>query len=290
LLYYNARFYAPTLGRFISADTIIPNPANPQSYNRYSYGRNRPLNFNDPTGHRECDIATGDCSGGPGSFTPVPTPAPLIDFTGLDWTAEEKAVVNSGAWQVAKMLYEAGGGQFSSPREAFFAVYGGAVTFEKWYSEGSLGWANKENHVYVNIHKGSADITGPKAGPMWAAHELGHAFNYELAPNQTEPNYTHGQGLIDLAQQGVGVNGVPISGATSRTSWLGDYTRDFRGYQSNTFPHIQNPAANASEDFADMFFNYAYNSFTSDVYGRERYNFMSNHMSGWIALAVSNNE
>jgi RHS repeat-associated protein len=54
LLYYNARFYAPTLGRFISADTIIPNPANPQSYNRYSYGYNNPLTFRDPTGHISC--------------------------------------------------------------------------------------------------------------------------------------------------------------------------------------------------------------------------------------------
>ncbi|GIK54329.1 MAG: hypothetical protein BroJett014_33020 [Planctomycetota bacterium] len=43
LLYYNARFYAPGLGRFISADTIVPNPANPQSYNRYSYTYNNPM-------------------------------------------------------------------------------------------------------------------------------------------------------------------------------------------------------------------------------------------------------
>jgi RHS repeat-associated protein len=95
LLYYNARFYAPTLGRFISADSIVPNPANPQSYNRYAYVLNRTLNFTDPTGHRECDLATGDCSGGPGSFTPYkppPSPEPpsnLITALPLDnvtWT------------------------------------------------------------------------------------------------------------------------------------------------------------------------------------------------------------
>jgi RHS repeat-associated protein len=85
LLYYNARFYAPALGKFISADTIIPNPANPQSYNRYAYVLNRALNFTDPTGHRECDIATGDCSGGPGSFTP-PEPTYFRDHKGIDET------------------------------------------------------------------------------------------------------------------------------------------------------------------------------------------------------------
>jgi RHS repeat-associated protein len=51
LLYYGARFYVPGLGRFATADTIVPNPANPQSYNRYSYVRNNPLSFTDPTGH-----------------------------------------------------------------------------------------------------------------------------------------------------------------------------------------------------------------------------------------------
>jgi RHS repeat-associated protein len=51
LYYYNARYYAPTLARFISADTIVPDPANPQSFNRYSYVLNSPLILTDPTGH-----------------------------------------------------------------------------------------------------------------------------------------------------------------------------------------------------------------------------------------------
>jgi hypothetical protein len=31
----------------------VPNPINPQAYNRFSYVRNSPINFNDPTGHCE---------------------------------------------------------------------------------------------------------------------------------------------------------------------------------------------------------------------------------------------
>ncbi len=50
LLFYNARWYDPTVGRFISADTIVPQPGNPQSLNRYSYVQNNPLRFSDPTG------------------------------------------------------------------------------------------------------------------------------------------------------------------------------------------------------------------------------------------------
>jgi RHS repeat-associated protein len=43
LIDMRARWYDPTLGRFISPDTIVPNPQNPQSFNRYSYVENRPM-------------------------------------------------------------------------------------------------------------------------------------------------------------------------------------------------------------------------------------------------------
>ena len=51
LYYYNARYYDPTIGRFISADSVVPDEANPQSLNRYSYVLNNPLRYNDPSGH-----------------------------------------------------------------------------------------------------------------------------------------------------------------------------------------------------------------------------------------------
>ncbi|HRQ42691.1 MAG TPA: papain-like cysteine protease family protein, partial [Chloroflexota bacterium] len=60
------------INRFISADTIVPNPADPQSYNRYSYVLNRPLNLIDPTGHWYYDPGC-DClvdTGNPGNEHP----------------------------------------------------------------------------------------------------------------------------------------------------------------------------------------------------------------------------
>jgi RHS repeat-associated protein len=51
LMDYQARYYDSYLNRFISADTIVAEPGNPQSLNRYSYVNNSPLRFNDPTGH-----------------------------------------------------------------------------------------------------------------------------------------------------------------------------------------------------------------------------------------------
>ena len=54
LIYMRARYYVPGVGRFASADTIVPNPADLQSFNRYSYVKNNPIKYLDPAGHAEC--------------------------------------------------------------------------------------------------------------------------------------------------------------------------------------------------------------------------------------------
>ncbi len=55
---YHARFYDPYLGRFISADTIVPNPGNPQDFNRYAYAADNPLRYVDPSGHTKWEPPT----------------------------------------------------------------------------------------------------------------------------------------------------------------------------------------------------------------------------------------
>jgi RHS repeat-associated protein len=52
-----ARWYDPQLGRWLSPDSIVPNPANPQSLNRYTYVYNNPLRRVDPSGNEPEDLA-----------------------------------------------------------------------------------------------------------------------------------------------------------------------------------------------------------------------------------------
>ncbi len=62
LLFYNARWYDPYLNRFIQPDSIVPDPYNSQDWDRYSYARNNPIRFNDPTGHNiDCGIGDQYC-------------------------------------------------------------------------------------------------------------------------------------------------------------------------------------------------------------------------------------
>ena len=53
---YGARYYSPEIGRFVSADSLIPHYDNPQSYNRYSYVLNNPVKLLDPTGHVDVSV------------------------------------------------------------------------------------------------------------------------------------------------------------------------------------------------------------------------------------------
>jgi RHS repeat-associated protein len=55
LYFYNARWYDSLVGRFASADTIVPGAGNPQNLNRYSYSLSNPLKYTDPSGHDPID-------------------------------------------------------------------------------------------------------------------------------------------------------------------------------------------------------------------------------------------
>jgi RHS repeat-associated protein/uncharacterized repeat protein (TIGR01451 family) len=64
LMDYNARFYDPSMARFVSADSLVPGAGNSQALNRYTYVYNNPLRLVDPSGNRPCgDGERWDCSG-----------------------------------------------------------------------------------------------------------------------------------------------------------------------------------------------------------------------------------
>jgi len=60
---------SPYINHFLQPDTLIPDPANPQAWNRYSYVNNSPINYNDPTGHmcsdpEKYELGKGSCDSG----------------------------------------------------------------------------------------------------------------------------------------------------------------------------------------------------------------------------------
>jgi RHS repeat-associated protein len=51
LMYYNARWYDPSLGRFAQADSVVPEPSSPLAFDRFAYVNNNPMRYIDPSGN-----------------------------------------------------------------------------------------------------------------------------------------------------------------------------------------------------------------------------------------------
>jgi RHS repeat-associated protein len=60
LVHLNGRVYDPLVARMMSADPIVDDPMNGQTWNRYSYVGNNPLTFTDPSGY--CFLGCGTWS------------------------------------------------------------------------------------------------------------------------------------------------------------------------------------------------------------------------------------
>ncbi|MDG2997263.1 RHS repeat-associated core domain-containing protein, partial [Vibrio parahaemolyticus] len=72
LIHMNGRVYDPELARFTSADPMVQDPYQVNSFNRYAYVQNNPLKYTDPTGFtaEENSSTSGDdgaSAGGPES-------------------------------------------------------------------------------------------------------------------------------------------------------------------------------------------------------------------------------
>jgi RHS repeat-associated protein len=97
LMFFQARYLSPVLGRFVSADTIVPGAGNPQAFNRYSYGLNNPVKYTDPTGHMPCYFCEG---GGGGSPVGYGGPLGYTDGSVAGNLAGAEAVVSGIEFQV----------------------------------------------------------------------------------------------------------------------------------------------------------------------------------------------
>jgi RHS repeat-associated protein len=106
LVHLNGRVYDPLFGRMISADPTVPDPSNPQAWNRYSYVGNDPLTFTDPSGFSWLSsFFSGTASFFRGFFS-----NPLVrSIAQIAITAALSAVVPGAGTALAPFLAAAGG-------------------------------------------------------------------------------------------------------------------------------------------------------------------------------------
>jgi RHS repeat-associated protein len=233
LVFMRARYYHAGLARFVSADTIVPEPGNPGDLNRFAYTRNNPVRYIDPSGHRagpplvDGICAPGTCNSAFGlkrseamDVTPTATPPPPYEGPGrpvAEWRQVaasqlnvEGAVLDTLAFgfSFAGMFVEVGAGIVAGSAasldpvpgdEIAVAAVGAVATYQGTVGkfEDVLGWAGLGTTALADLYGG---YTYPDFDTETGLPELvvGQDTTVELASNAV--------GLIPEAFIDAGVN------------------------------------------------------------------------------------
>jgi RHS repeat-associated protein len=170
LVNMQGRMYDAVLGRFLSPDPIVGNPAFSQSWNAYSYVNNSPLNFTDPSGF-ECTAAIAVAN-----------------------ASEKNYIASAGAQCSASNNYTAPGGEEATVADASRVPEAGAlISTSLTFIQDQQKWAHVEREIrdirrYRNAPGGSskqsADGTpiGGGTSDSWGWQQRSTSAGNGLAP------------------------------------------------------------------------------------------------------------
>jgi hypothetical protein len=157
-MHFGARFYHPYLNHWIQPDSIVPEPGNPQTLNRYAFVNNNPVNATDPSGHAACydtgveigsGISQADCwaYGRDKWIYGWDVAAPLA---GMGYSTER------GLFQTQS--FDDGGGEFSIQLYYIYSYYGGEAAVN-WIADRydinlpsgvSWGYINRDDSIWCD--------------------------------------------------------------------------------------------------------------------------------------------
>lgn len=163
---YGGSCFRSYINRFISADSIVPNPTHPQNYNRYSYVLNNPLRYKDATGHCGADISedlTNQCETLRGSLHQQYG----VNIDGV-WTLAEMLVLQLGLHDL-----ELGMGGI----EYFLAAFSGTALARERVWQSPDQWDATTNLAgRVTFYNASFSL-GQDWGRWAVIHEFGHVWD-----------------------------------------------------------------------------------------------------------------
>jgi RHS repeat-associated protein len=216
LYYYGARWYDNYLAHFIQPDSIVPDPYNPQDWDRYSYGLNNPSRYVDPDGHWPCSFSSSGFSCSISTFglsqtidraseklfgvknaSDVLSNAMSTFSLGADVAAEALDIAASTIVATGTVIGATGGAAITLPGGGTAVVTGAAGA--------SVGWAMAEIGVRPLIF----------AGNLLASASTISTVGSELISGDTGYEYT-----VDVGAEGAELYGRVAIGSGSQISTL----------------------------------------------------------------------
>ena len=143
--YFGARYFSGAMGRFTGADEPFADqdPADPQSWNLYSYVRNSPLTYTDPTGRGIGDECVNGVNPSTGNFCATGSAPKPADPPDVSWFTEmflRSLVTTAQVVQQTQQVVQPVADWFSQPRNpTCMAGYMGVGFSIGFWAGGGLG-------------------------------------------------------------------------------------------------------------------------------------------------------
>jgi len=279
LIFLGARYYNPTLGRFITPDTVVPGPSNPQNLNRYSYCSNNPVNFTDPDGHKKHsfwgwlgkifeDVALAIVAIAAVVFLPELAPVIGSFMAGV----VTGAVVGGAIGGISSSIMGGDMGQGILTGAIGGAMFGGIGSF------GLSGPAEIGAHFAGGAATGAidAEITGGNAGINAIINGLSAGAS-EWAGESTQLFKLTGNYMTDVVKQAA-LGGV-IGGAAS-SAMGGSFGRGFEsGAETSAIAYTANDFVHSASNAFDSQ-KYNSNNLALSVSGNDSSNTSANQQAG----------
>jgi hypothetical protein len=166
-----------------------------------------------------------------------------------------------------------------------YADSGGASAFKDSFGKMRFTSETYLGGWYGIASDGRISFLAGAVTPRLVVHELGHSFEKHIW-GKNGSKYSGTNNPIELLNvEGVyDINNHLITGKGNRNN---DRSAPFNGYLSDYIPDQYHPrnmidGDNTYEDWADLFLNWSFNSFSSNIAGDALYNWVSINMKNWV--------
>jgi RHS repeat-associated protein len=241
--YFGARYYGSNMGRMMSPDpgNIGANPANPQSWNMYSYSLNNPLTMTDPSGLYVCADSSKCDSANDKAFA---TALSAARDAANRLTGDDKTAALRGLDAYGEATKDNG------VKVGFDSSIGGGLTKTSGVANGNKSDLNPNgqnisvtlNPNFANDAYGGADLVSHEGshvadGSAWVASGFSSGF---------DPTYHQGDIDANHVQFNI-MNSMNNAQTPSGSSWAGAglYGGSVKWDQGATFKGITPDLANA---------------------------------------------